>query len=98
MFPVIKVVEVVAGVLLLLGRYVPLALVLLAPIIVNIVLFHAFLAPGGLVLATVVLLSELYLAWSYRDLYRPMFTTRAVPTERKAPEQQFHREVTAAAH
>ena len=98
MFPAIKIIEVVAGLLLILGRYVPLALVLLAPVIVNIGLFHAFLAPGGLALATVVLLSELYLAWSYRDLYRPMFTTRAVPTERKSPEQQFHRDVTAAAH
>ena len=98
MFPLIKSVEVVAGLMLLLGRYVPLGLVLLAPVIINILLFHVFLAPGGLVLALVLLLSELYLAWSYRDLYRPMFTARAVPTARKRPEQQFHRDFTAPAH
>jgi len=98
MFPLIKSVEVVAGLMLLVGRYIPLALVLLAPGIVNILLFHVFLAPGGLVLALGILLLELYLAWSYRDLYRPMFTARAVPTARKRPEQQFHREFTAPAH
>lgn len=98
MFPLIKSIEVVAGLMLLLGRYVPLALVLLAPVIVNIVLFHVFLAPGGLALAAVVLLSELYLAWSYRDLYRPIFTARAVPTASKRPEQRFHRDITVSAH
>lgn len=98
MFPLIKGVEVVAGLMLLLGRYVALGLVLLAPGIVNILLFHVFLAPGGIVLALGILFLELYLAWSYRDLYRPMFTARAVPTARKRPEQQFHRDFTAPAH
>src|SRR5262245_14008901 len=48
MFPLIKGTEVLAGVLLLSGRYVPLALTLLAPVVVNIVAFHLFLAPAGL--------------------------------------------------
>src|SRR5579859_6322 len=48
MFPLIKGVEVIAGALLLSNRFVPLALVILAPNVVNIVLFHAVLAPGGL--------------------------------------------------
>ncbi|HEU5073378.1 MAG TPA: DoxX family protein [Polyangiaceae bacterium] len=98
MFPLVKSVELVAGVMLLAGRYVPLAVVLLAPGIVNIVLFHAILAPGGLDVALGVLVLELYVAWSYRDVYRPMLTARAVPTARKPPEQRFHREVTASAH
>ena len=46
MFPLIKGTEVVAGLLLLSGRFVPLALTLLAPIIVNIALFHTVLAPN----------------------------------------------------
>src|SRR5688500_4753387 len=46
-FPLLKGTELVAAVLLLANRFVPLALVLLAPIVVNIVLFHAFLAPEG---------------------------------------------------
>ena len=47
-FPFLKVCEILAGALLLLGAFVPFALVLLAPMIVQIVLFHLFLAPGGM--------------------------------------------------
>lgn len=48
---VVFVLEAVGGLLLLINRYVPLALVLLGPVIVNIVLFHACLAPAGLPIA-----------------------------------------------
>jgi putative oxidoreductase len=47
-------VQVVGGLLLLLNRFVPLAVVLLGPVIVNILFFHAFMAPSGFPLATVV--------------------------------------------
>jgi len=79
LFTLVKVVEVASGALLLSGRFVPLALVLLAPIIVNIVLFHGFLAPAGLAVPVVVLALELFLAWSYRDAYRPMLQARVAP-------------------
>jgi hypothetical protein len=45
---VVFLVQLVGGLLLLTNRYVPLALILLGPVIVNIVCFHAFLAPEGL--------------------------------------------------
>ena len=51
---VVFLLQLVAGVLLLINRYVPLALTLLAPIIVNIVLFHLLMALNGLPLALVV--------------------------------------------
>ena len=76
MFPLIKGTEVLAGLLLLSNRFVPLALVLLAPIIVNIVAFHAFLAPEGLGVAAPVLALELALAWAYRAAYRPLLAPR----------------------
>jgi uncharacterized membrane protein YphA (DoxX/SURF4 family) len=81
LFVVLKVVEVASGALLLVGRFVPLALALLAPIVVNIILFHAFLAPAGIVLPLVVLALEIFLAWSYRAAYRPMLGARVAPTE-----------------
>ncbi|HEV3193826.1 MAG TPA: DoxX family protein [Polyangiaceae bacterium] len=81
MLPLIKGVEVVAGALLLGNRFVPLSLALLAPNVVNIVLFHVFLAPAGIVLALMVLALELYLAWSYRDAYRPMLAARVQPAK-----------------
>jgi putative oxidoreductase len=51
---VVFLLEVIPAILLLINRYVPLALVLLGPVIVNIFLFHCFMAPSGLPLATVV--------------------------------------------
>ncbi len=64
--------QVVAGAMLLLGLYVPLALVILAPVIVNIIGFHIFLAPSGLPLAIVVALLEAILAWRYREAFYPL--------------------------
>jgi uncharacterized membrane protein YphA (DoxX/SURF4 family) len=69
MFPLIKGTEVLVGIALLANRFVPLALTVLAPISINILLFHTLLAPAlGLPLAIVG--AQLYLAWSYRMAYR----------------------------
>jgi uncharacterized membrane protein YphA (DoxX/SURF4 family) len=76
MFPLIKGTEVAVGALLLSGRFVPLALTVLAPVVVNIVGFHLFLAPGGLPLALLVLALGLYLAWTERAAYAPLFVSR----------------------
>jgi uncharacterized membrane protein YphA (DoxX/SURF4 family) len=80
LFRLVKVTEVVGGLLLLSGRFVPLALALLAPVIVNIIFFHAFLAPSGIALPIVVLGLEIFLAWAYRDAYRPMLAAKVAPT------------------
>jgi uncharacterized membrane protein YphA (DoxX/SURF4 family) len=76
LFPLLKVTEVVAGLLLLGGLFVPLALALLAPVIVNIVAFHLFLAPAGLPIPLAVLAAEIYLAWTYRAAFAPMLHLR----------------------
>jgi len=76
MFPLIKGTEFVAGALLLANVFVPLALVLLAPVVINIVAFHLFLAPSGVVLAIVLLAVEIGLAWTYRAAYRPLLIAR----------------------
>jgi uncharacterized membrane protein YphA (DoxX/SURF4 family) len=77
LFPLIMGTQLVVGALLLLNRFVPLALVLIAPIVVNILAFHVFLAPSGIPLAVVVLTLEVHLAWAYRKAYRPMLAMRA---------------------
>ena len=71
--------EVVIAVLLLLNRFVPLALVLLAPIIVGILTFHIAMAPATIGPGIVVAVMELYLAWAYRSAFKPMFAARAKP-------------------
>ena len=53
---IVFLVQFLGGVLLLANRYVPLALILLGPVIVNIICFHAFLAPEGLPLALITTL------------------------------------------
>jgi uncharacterized membrane protein YphA (DoxX/SURF4 family) len=77
MLPLIKATELVAGALLLSGRFVPLALALIAPVIVNIVAFHLFLAPGGLAVAAVLLALELYLAFTHRAAFRGLLSASA---------------------
>jgi uncharacterized membrane protein YphA (DoxX/SURF4 family) len=79
MFPLIKGVEVIGGALLLSNRFVPLALAIVAPNVVNIVLFHAILAPGGLPVALFVLALEIFTAWSYRTAYSSMLRARTSP-------------------
>ena len=76
LFPLLKATEVAAGLLLLGGLLVPLSLAVLAPIIINIVGFHLFLEPSGLPLPLVLLVAELYLAWSYRSAFAPMLHLR----------------------
>jgi putative oxidoreductase len=71
----IKVVEVAAALALLSNRLVPLALTVLAPIIVGIAGFHFSLAPSGAPLAIGLLALELGLAWSYRHAFAPLFHT-----------------------
>lgn len=62
-FPLLKITEVICGALLLIGMFVPLALVVLAPIVLNIFLVHAFLAPEGLPIAVVAGGLLVYLAF-----------------------------------
>ena len=57
----LKIAEILSGILLLSGRFVPLALLILAPIVLQIVMFHAFLYSGGMALPIVILILELYL-------------------------------------
>ena len=70
---VVFVLELAGGLLLLANRYVPLALTILAPIIVNIVLFHLFMAPAGLPLAFVVVLLWMVLAYNVRSAFSGLF-------------------------
>lgn len=79
MFPLIKGTEVVAGLLLLSGRFVPLALTVLAPVVVNIVAYHAALAPEGLPLPIFLAAVGIYLAYAYRDSFAPVLAARANP-------------------
>ena len=64
---------VIAGILLLVGRYVPVALVILGPIIVNILLFHLTLLPKGVGPGLVCAVLELFLIYAYWPAFAPIF-------------------------
>jgi uncharacterized membrane protein YphA (DoxX/SURF4 family) len=76
----VKTLEVLAGLALLSNRFVPLALAVLAPIVLGINGFHITLAPAGGGPAYLVLALELYLAWAYRDAFKPMLQAHNEPT------------------
>jgi uncharacterized membrane protein YphA (DoxX/SURF4 family) len=71
--------QLLVGILLLFNIFVPLALVLIMPVLVNIILFHIFLEPAGIVPGAILMALDLYLASVYRKAYRPLLTMRARP-------------------
>ena len=79
-FTLLKVTELVCGLLLISGRFVPLALVILSPIIVNIFFVHTFLDRSGLLVAIALVLANIFLAYCYRDAFKPLLTSRYEPT------------------
>jgi len=79
MLPLIFGTQFIVGTLLLANRFVPLALALLAPFVVNSLAFHAFLERSGLPVAVAVLALLLYLAWAYRKAYGPMLAPKTAP-------------------
>lgn len=72
LMPVVKTVELLCGIAFVVGRFVPLATVVIAPIIVNIVLVHTFLAPEGLPIALFAAFANAFVAYQHRDAYRPL--------------------------
>lgn len=75
-FPLLKITEITCGALLMIGVFVPLALVVLAPIILNILLVHIVLDPSGLPIAIVLVVLEIYLAFfskPYSDIVKQIF-------------------------
>ena len=73
-FTLLKVTELVCGLLLISGYFVPLALVVLSPIIVNIFFVHTVLDRSGLPVAIFLVVANIFLAYYYRDAFKPLLT------------------------
>ena len=89
-FPLLKGTELVAGLLLLGNRFVPLALTVLAPIVLNIVAFHLFLAPGGLALPVILTALGIYLAYTERAVFAPLLRARSAVGAPESSGQAAH--------
>jgi len=89
-FPLLKVTEVLVGLALLTNRFVPLALVVLAPITLHIVAFHAALAPAGIAPGLFILATHLAVAWERRAAFEGVLQVRppvASPVAAPAPSR-----------
>ena len=75
-FWVVAALQAAGGALLLVNRFVPLALVLLGPVIVNILLYHLFLNPTGIALAIVVAILWLIVFYAHRQYFSGIFVQR----------------------
>ncbi|HEV7684821.1 MAG TPA: hypothetical protein VGO68_22110 [Pyrinomonadaceae bacterium] len=76
-FWVVAGLQVVGGLLLLVNRFVPLALVLLGPVIVNILLYHLFLNPVGMAPAILVTVLWFIVFYGHRQYFSSIFVQRA---------------------
>jgi len=76
-FWVVAALQVAGGALLLVNRFVPLGLVLLGPVIVNIILYHVFMNPSGIVLPIVVVILWLIVFYAHRQYFSGIFAQRA---------------------
>jgi putative oxidoreductase len=74
--PLLKVTELVCGLALVTGRFVPLATVIIFPITLNILLYHAFVAPEGLPVAIPLILANLFLAYACRKNYQMLLAAK----------------------
>jgi uncharacterized membrane protein YphA (DoxX/SURF4 family) len=72
-FPVVGILEVIIGAMLLLKKWVAFALILLAPISINILLFHLFLDIPGLSFALLIVVINSILIYKHWQQYKPLF-------------------------
>jgi putative oxidoreductase len=73
MLSLVKTVEIIGGAMLLSGNYLTLGIILLAPITVNILLFHVNMTPGEWQMGAVMLAAHLTLAWTQKEKLSPLF-------------------------
>ena len=76
LMPTVKVFELLCAIAFLSGRFVPLATVVIFPIVLNILLFHAFLETSGLPVAILLMIGNLFLAYYHRAKYKPILAVK----------------------
>jgi len=76
LFPMMSGFMTLCGVLLLIGRFVPLALTLMAPILINIIGYHLVIDPGGIGIGAFLTVLEVFLAWSYRAAFMSLLAMK----------------------
>lgn len=78
---VVKIIETTCGLLLLSGYFVPLALAMLTPVLVNILLYHFNFDMGGVAFPLVLAAVDVFLLWAYRNVFGLFFEPKIAPAE-----------------
>ena len=76
LMPLIKITELLCGIAFVSGYFVPLATVVIAPIVLNIFFFHVFVDTSGLPVAIFLVLANIFLAYANRDKFKPLLEAR----------------------
>ncbi|MES1182114.1 MAG: hypothetical protein ABUL44_04895, partial [Flavobacterium sp.] len=76
LLPLIKITELICGIALIAGLFAPLATVIIFPVSLNILFFHIFVAPDAMAMAIFIVLANLFLAYAYREKYKPMLSMK----------------------
>jgi hypothetical protein len=74
--PLLKMAELVCGIALVTWRFVPLAMVIISPIIVNIFFVHTFLDRSGFPVAVFLVAANLFLAYAYWEKFKPLLEAK----------------------
>ena len=74
--PIVKGIELICGLMLLIGRFATLATLVIFPITVNIILFHAYADPANIGGGIILLVFNLFMAYYYRKNYAPLFAIK----------------------
>lgn len=76
MMTLVKVTELVCGLAFVAGRYVALACVVIAPVVVNIFLFHLFVDTSGLAVGIFLVIALSVIAYGEREKFKPLFLAK----------------------
>lgn len=72
LMPTVKVIELLCGLAFVTGKFNPLAVLVIFPIVVNIVCINFLLSPEGIPVAIFLIIAETFLIYYHRDSYRPL--------------------------
>src|SRR5436190_5738616 len=77
-YPMLKSIQIVAGLSLLINRYAPFSAVVVFPISLNVFLYHTILVPSGWLMGVMLIVPNLFLGYAYRKYYHGMFVRKPV--------------------
>jgi putative oxidoreductase len=73
---IVKAIELICGILFVIGRFNALTAIVIFPILINIALFQGFIEPSGVIVGIALIIADLFIAYYYRDKYKPLFESK----------------------